>query len=351
MLVDLSSDPATPLMPNAHFALSLLALSAAACGGIDNAADGRIRIAYITNGVDPFWDVAAAGARAAEAEFGVTVEVIFPAPATVEVQRQKVQDLLVRGIDGLAISPVDATNMTPFLDEVAGRVKLITHDSDAPASKRLCFIGVDNYLAGRACGDLLRQALPDGGEVAILIGRLEQDNARLRRQGVIDAVLGRSIDSSRSDAIDSALSGDGFTIVATRTDDFDSSRAKANAEDILVKYPDLKGIAGLFAYNAPACIEALRGAGRLGDVVIASFDEQEATLDGIAAGYVLGTISQDPFQYGYQSVRILKALCEGDDSVLPEGGVLSTPPTVVTKANLEAFREKLRADIAAGAKK
>lgn len=330
-------------------ALGLLAV--AGCQPAADGAPGATRIAYVTNGVDPFWDVAAAGARAAEAEFGVEVEVVFPSPSTVEVQQQKVQDLMVRGIDGLAVSPVDAENMTPFLDGLADRVQLITHDSDAPKSKRRCFIGVDNYEAGRACGELLVEALPEGGQVAIFVGRLEQDNARLRRQGVIDALLGRSSDATRSDAVDAELSGNGFTIVATRTDDFDAARAKSNVEDTLVKYPDLAGVAGLFAYNAPACVEALRGAGRLGQVAIASFDEQDATLDGIAAGHVLGTVSQNPFQYGYESVRILKALCEGDASVLPEGGVLSTPPTVVTKDTVEAFRAKLAADVAAGAAK
>ncbi|MEM9379604.1 MAG: sugar-binding protein [Planctomycetota bacterium] len=333
-----------------HLALLLsTALGLAACGGdASGAGGGNLRIAYVTNGVDPFWDVAAAGARAAEVEFGVDVEVVFPSPDTVEVQQQKVQDLMVRGIDGLAISPIDATNMTPFLDGLSERVKWLTHDSDAPDSKRLCFIGVDNYLAGRECGELLRRALPDGGEVAIFVGRLEQDNARLRRQGVIDALLGRSVDSTRSDPVDGELTGGGFTIVATRTDGFDNARAKANAEDTLIKHPDLVGMAGLFAYNAPACLEALRGSGRLGKVALASFDEQEATLDGIADGHILGTVSQHPFLYGYVSVRILAALCRGDESALPDGGVLSTPPTVVTQENLGPFREKLEADMAAG---
>ncbi len=343
----------TAMIHTARPLLAALSMGAALLAAACQPGQGEegVRIAYVSNGVDPFWDVAAAGARAAEAEFGVDVEVVFPSPATAEVQRQKVQDLLVRGIDAVAISPVDAENMTPFLDTLTEKVHLITHDSDAPKSKRRCFIGVDNYEAGRACGELLVEALPDGGEVAIFVGRLEQDNARLRRQGVIDALLGRPADASRSDAVDAALSGNGFTIVATRTDDFDAARAKSNVEDTLVKYPELAGVAGLFAYNAPACVEALKGAGRLGDVAIASFDEQDATLDGIAAGHVLGTVSQNPFQYGYESVRILKALCEGDESVLPEGGILSTPPTVVKKDNLDAFRAKLKADIASGSGK
>lgn len=331
--------------------LALLAAAAAvlsfACGG-GAAGGGAVRLAFVSNCVDPFWDVAAAGVRAGEKEFGVEVQVVFPASGSIEEQRQKVQDLLVRGVDGIAISPIDAANMTPFLDDVAGRVKLITQDSDAPSSKRLCFIGVDNYVAGRECGKLLREALPGGGQVAIFVGRLEQDNARKRRQGVIDELLGRPADPTRSDPIDAALAGNGFTIVATRTDEAVATQAKANAEDILVKYPDLAGMVGLFAYNAPACLEALRGAGKVGRVQVASFDEQEATLAGIAAGEVVGTVSQNPYQYGYHSVRILAGLCRGDQSVLPPGGVLGTAPTVVTRANLEQFRADLAAAIEAG---
>jgi len=316
-----------------------------ACGG--GGGSGATRLAFVSNGVDPFWDVAAAGARAAERELGVSVTVVFPSPGTIDEQRQKVQDLLVRGVDGIAISPIDGANMTPFLDEVAGRVHLVTQDSDAPASKRRCFIGVDNYAAGRACGRLVREALPSGGKVALFVGRLEQDNARLRRQGVIDELLGRSVDRTRQDAVDAELSGGGFTIVATRTDDSIATQAKANAEDVLVKHPDLAAMVGLFAYNAPACLEALRGASKVGAIKVAAFDEQDATLAAIAAGEVLGTVSQNPYQYGYQSVKILAALCRGDESLLPPSGVLATEPTVVTAANLAQFRAELAAAIAA----
>ena len=324
-------------------ALALAAL--AACGG---AADsGGPRFAYVTNGVDPFWNVAGAGARAAAAEFGVDVDLVFPEGGAVD-QKQKLEDLLIRGVDGIAVAVVDGKNMVSFMDDIAGKTHLITHDSDAPDSKRRCFIGVDNYACGRACGDLLREALPDGGKVALFVGRLEQENAQLRRQGVIDALLDRSFDSTRRDAADATPSGNGFTIVATRTDGFDKSLAKSNAEDTLVAHPDLAGMVGLFAYNAPACMEALRSQDKLGKVKISAFDEQIATLDAIAEGTVLGTISQNPFQYGYHSVRILNGLHAGDESVLPEGGTLTVDPTVVTRENLEEFRAKLEQDIAAG---
>src|SRR6188768_4040760 len=102
-----------------------------------------------------------------------------------------IEGLLARGIDGVVISPVDAKNQVDLINEVAARCPVITHDSDASDSKRLCFVGMDNYKAGRAAGKLVKEALPDGGKIMIFVGRLEQLNAQQRRQGVIDELLDR----------------------------------------------------------------------------------------------------------------------------------------------------------------
>ncbi len=148
---------------------------------------GKPRVAYVPNGPDPFWVIAQKGAEDAAKEFGADLQVIIPNGAV--EQKQKVEDVLVRGIDGVAISPIDAANQTPSIDQWAAKTRVITQDSDAPNSKRLMYIGVDNYAAGRMCGQLVKEAMPQGGKVAIFVGRLEQDNARLRRQGVIEELL------------------------------------------------------------------------------------------------------------------------------------------------------------------
>ena len=140
--------------------------------------------------VADFWNIAKAGCRDAEKDLGIKVEVKMPPEATVVKQKQIVEDLVSSGISAIAISPLDADNQVAWLDSIATKVPLITHDSDAPGSKRLCYIGMDNYKAGRMCGELVKEALPEGGAIMLFIGRLEQDNSKHRRQGVID-VLGR----------------------------------------------------------------------------------------------------------------------------------------------------------------
>jgi ribose transport system substrate-binding protein len=307
-------------------------------------AEKKIRVAYVTNGVDPFWNVAAAGAKAGEKEFKVELEVLMP-PKGLPDQKRMLETLLVRGVEGIAVSPVDATNQVDQLNEACAKTNLITHDSDAPESKRLCFVGMDNYRAGRACGKLVKEVLPDGGKVMIFVGRMEQLNAQQRRQGVIDELAGRpeqSLDKLTYDPPGAEVKGDKFTILGTRTDNFDYAKAKSNAEDAMTAHPDLACMIGLFAYNTPMCFEAVKGAGKLGKVKLAGFDEQDAMLQGIADGHIHGTVSQQPYKYGYESVRILAALARGDRSVLPAGGFLEVPIVTVRKDNVQAFWTELK---------
>ncbi len=81
---------------------------------------------------------------------------------------------------------------------------------------------------------------------------------------------------------------------------------------------------GLFAYNVPACLTAVREAGKLDSIKIVAFDEDDATLQGIIDGEIHGTICQQPYEYGRQSVEILAALARGDRSVLPANWILYT---------------------------
>lgn len=326
--------------------LLLCALTAlCACG--DSAKSSETVVGFVTNGVDPFWTIAAAGAAQGAREHGVKAISRFPNEGIPDQQRI-VEDLIAMGVKGIAISPIDPVNQRGFLDATAQRCSLITQDSDAAGSKRLCYVGMDNYSAGRMCGALVREALPQGGEVMVFIGRIEQENARRRRQGTIDAILGRSVDPDRFDPPGTPVSAGGFTVIDTRTDGYDKARAKANVEDALARHAELDAVVGLFAYNVPACIEALRGAGKLGVVKVIGFDEAEECLAGIADGTVVGTVVQNPFEYGRQSVRILAGLARGDQSVLPSGGELSVPARVIRKAEVEEFRKEVRAHLEAG---
>lgn len=295
----------------------------------------RSKFAVVTTGVASFWDICKIGAEKAGADLDVDVEVLMP-NGGVE-QKSKMEDLLSRGVDGIAAAVIDPINQSEFFDEVAERVEFITVDTDAPDSKRKVYIGVDNYDAGRMCGQLVKEALPEGGQVILFIGRLEQDNSKRRRQGVIDELLDRSRDPSRYDAPGAPVKGEKYTVLATLTDQFDRAKGKANAEDMLTKYPQVGCMVGLFAYNPPLILEALSQAKRLNTVKVVGFDEEDVTLQAIVDGTVHGTVVQNPYEYGYQSVKVLKALFEGDDSMIPANKFINIPARQIRKDTVTEF--------------
>lgn len=324
--------------------LLLPALLAVACGPTDD----RPRFAFITNGTADFWTIAAAGAQAGSQEEDVRVEVLMPTGGITH-QKNMVEDCLTKQVDGIAISPINPADQVELIDAACEKTNVITHDSDAPGTDRICYIGMDNYAAGRMCGELVRGTLPDGGELAIFIGRLEQDNARRRRQGVIDAVLGRDPDPTRNDSADATLeSEDGaYRIVGTYTDQFDRQLAKANVEDVLTLHPDLDACVGLFGYSTPMILEALKVQDELGEIEVVAFDEDRATLRGIQEGTVAGTVVQDPYRYGLESVRVLAALHRGEDlePLGVEDGFLDIPARVIGPDEVDEFWAELERNL------
>ncbi len=168
--------------------------------------EGKPSFAFVSNGVASFWTIAGVGVNKAGAELGVNTDILMPAEGIPD-QKRMIEDLVTKGIDGIAVSPIDPANQTELLNQAAAKTLLVTHDSDAPNANRLVYIGMSNYDAGRLCGKLVKEALPKGGKIMIFVGRLEQNNAKLRRQGVIDEILGRSHNPKRYDKPDQVLRG------------------------------------------------------------------------------------------------------------------------------------------------
>lgn len=327
------------ILSSAIVASLVSALAITGCSK-DSASSNR-KIAFITNGVASFWTIAKFGAEAAGKDLGVKVSVHMPAEGIVD-QKRIVEDLLTRGVDGIAISPIDSENQASFINDTAQKTALITQDSDAPTTARLAYVGMDNYKAGRLLGRLVKDALPLGGDLAIFVGRVEQDNARKRRQGTIDEILDRSIDSERYDPPGTQLTNGKHNIVVTLTDQFDRVKAKANCEDAILKYPKLTGMIGLFAYNAPLCIEALKQSGR-NDIKVFSFDEADETLQGIKSGLVAGTVVQNPYEYGYQSVKLLADHLAGKKDAIPADKFVNIPARRIDRSNVDEFWTDLKA--------
>ncbi|NIA14266.1 MAG: substrate-binding domain-containing protein [Nitrospiraceae bacterium] len=312
------------------FLTALIAVLIAGCGPAqspseDDGASAPIKVAFVTNNASDFWTIARAGTEKAQQELGCKVLFRIPSTGTAQEQQTIVQDLITVGVSGIAISPKDPANQTAMLNRAAQSVSLVTQDSDAPDSNRICYIGTDNYQAGVAAGELIKKTLPEGGKIMLFVGTLDAQNAQDRKKG-----------------IEATLAGTGIEIIDTRTDETDRLKAKANAQDALVTHADLACLVGLWSYNGPAILNGVRASGKLGSVKIVCFDEEEETLQGVKDGHIAGTIVQQPFEFGYQSVKLLNALAQGDRSAVPENQRIIVPVKTITPDTVDAFWARLK---------
>jgi ribose transport system substrate-binding protein len=152
-----------------------------------------VKVAFITNSQDPFWEVARKGCQKGQEDFNAECAFRAPPNGSVEEQKRYIEDLITRGYQGLAISPIDPRNQGQIINQACQAMPVICQDSDAPQTERRFYLGTSNYLAGRAAGELVKQAIPEGGKVMIFVGKLEVLNAQERSRGLIDELLDKPL--------------------------------------------------------------------------------------------------------------------------------------------------------------
>ena len=291
----------------------------------NNSATGTKRLAFVTNNAADFWTIARKGTEKADAELGdVTVEFKISSDGTAAEQTRIMNDLVADGIVGIALSPVDPANEIQLINDTAKKALVITQDSDSPTSDRAVYIGTDNKAAGRQAGDLIKEALPEGGKIMVFVGKIDAQNAKDRLDGIKEVLQGTKVE-----------------IVDVRTDDTDPARAKSNVADAMVKNPDLAGLVGLWSYNGPAILNAVKDANKVGQIKIICFDEDDQTLAGVKDGGIYGTIVQQPYEFGYQAIITMNKILNGDKSVVPANKQIFVPTLVIKKDNVEEFTKKI----------
>jgi ribose transport system substrate-binding protein len=308
--------------------LASIALLNVSCGKQQPAGttQKKLRLAFLTNNAANFWTIARRGCEAAEKELGdVQVDFRIPSTGSAADQQQILDDLLAKGEDGIAISPIDPDNQTELLNRVAKQALLVTQDSDAPKSDRACYIGTDNVAAGVQAGEMIKEAIPQGGKIMVFVGKRDAQNARERLAG-----------------IEKALAGSNVTILDVRTDDTDTVRAKNNVKDTLVNYPDVACLVGLWNYNGPAIVNAVRDAGLERKVKIVCFDEEEETLAGVESGAIYATIVQQPYEFGRLAILNMAKYLRGDPSVFPPDKRIVVPTRIIKQADAAEFHKQLK---------
>jgi ribose transport system substrate-binding protein len=315
------------------YVLGLALILSVSCASPPKSPKAVKTVAFITNSTSDFWKIARKGCEKADSELtDVTVSFKTTNTGATDEQNGLIRQALDRDdADAIAISPVDPAAQKKVINDATKRALVITQDSDAPDTDRALYLGADNRAAGRQAGELVKRALPQGGKIMVFVGRREVQNAQERFDGLKESLQGSKVE-----------------IIDLMTDDANSGTARENAYQALKKYPDIAGMVGLWSYNGPAIVQALRAEGKLGTVKIVCFDDERSTLEAIKEGAIFGTVAQQPFEYGYQSVKTAAQILKGDRSVIPANKTIFIPTVVIQRNNVDEYSKKLDQLLAGG---
>jgi ribose transport system substrate-binding protein len=284
-------------------------------------AQPKLKLGFVGRPANDYWSQIRFGCDTAVVTQG-DVELDFRTPGgrTAADQNQVLSNLLAAGVQALAISPINGDEQVQILDSIPTNILLVCADNDASQSRRAAYVGTDNLAAGAQVAGLLKTALPQGGKIVLLAGSKTAQNARDRIEGIRQG-----------------LAATGIQIVEVFVDGMSETAAFENAQKALATYPDIAGMVGIYSYDGPAILSAVKAAGKAGQIKIICFDAQKDTLDGVAAGEIYASIVQNPYKIGNRTVELMAKYLRGDKAALGDGKIL-IPCQLVTSSNVEEYQ-------------
>ena len=282
----------------------------------------------------PYWQEAAAGLEDSANQLGVTAELTGPANFSTNEEVTAFQQAVAQKPAGILLS---ASNPEAFRDGINSAIEqgipVICVDADSPESRRITFVGTDNFRAGQESGKRMGELLKGKGNV-VIITIPGQYNLGERVRGVEDALKkypGVKITKTIDDKGDPRIAYDAITPLLQGKDK-----------------PD--GIIGLEASGGAGAADALHRIDLDGKIPIVAFDKDPETLDWIQRGAITATVAQKPYVMAYYGIKFLDDLHHnavhdfkdwktGPASPMPAW--VDTGTAVIDKNNLAAFRDAL----------
>ena len=282
----------------------------------------------------PYWQEAEAGLRDIAKTTGVKVELTGPTTFSPSEELTAFQQAVSQHPSGILVSVSDPQSFKGPIDAAISQgLPVICIDADDPESRRVLFIGTDNFRAGQDSGKRMADLLGGQGRILIiaLAGQLNTDE---RVRGVNEALKKYP----------------GIKIAQTVDDKGDPRNANDAVSALLQKKEKIDGIIGLEASGGSGAAEALHRLDMTGKIKIVAFDKDPQTLEGIERGWITATVVQKPYVMAFYGVRFLDDLHHNAVHEFKDWATAPTAPlptfvdtgtAVVDSSNLAAFRKAL----------
>jgi ribose transport system substrate-binding protein len=314
-----------------------VALTLASCGPEPYHQPDERYVLISTNISLPYWQEAEAGMQDAAKALGVKAEFAGPDSFAPDQELDAFQKAVASKPSGIMLSVARPEAFKAAIDTaVLQGIPVVCVDSDAPDSKRVVFIGTDNFRAGQESGRRMAQLLKGQGHIVLVTvpGQLNMDE---RVKGVNDALQ----------------KFPGIKVVQTIDDKGDTRSANDQISKLATTGKDkIDGIICLEASGGPGAGEALHRLDQTGKIAIVAFDKDPETLDFIQNGAINETISQKPYVMAYYGLKLLDDLHHNavheykDWRTAPSAPLptfVDTGTAVVDKSNVAQFKEALAA--------
>jgi ribose transport system substrate-binding protein len=305
-------------------------LSLVNCGGRHSGAEKYYLVA--ANIKVPYWQAAGAGLVKAAVEMKVQAEMVGPDTYNPKAEQEEFRRIMggKPTPTGILVSAADAELMKPDIDAaIAQGIPVVTMDSDSPGSKRLLFIGTNNYQAGVMGGQVIAKQMGGKGDIAVF--------TMPNQANLIERLNGYRFVFSSYPKIKIA------EIVDIKGDPriaFDTTM------NIIEKKKNIDGFIALEAQSGKEIADVLTRNNITGKTVVA-MDTEQRTLEWIQKGVIAATIAQKPFTMGFYGVKVLDDLYHyplkplganwAQDPFAPIPTFIDTGATLVDKSNVESF--------------
>jgi len=308
--------------------LALLAGSMLSCGAHDS---DESFVFVAANLQVPYWQASGAGFKKAGAQFKVRTDFLGPNTYDPKAEREALDQAVQQKATGILLGVTDPALLKDSIDKaIAAGIPVITMDSDAPASKRLFFIGTNNYQVGISGGMRLAQELKGKGNVVVFT-MPDQHNMQDRLHGYRDA-LEHSPGIKITRVVD--IQGDPRIAFDTTTQIIGKEKDQVDAF-VCLEAQSGKEVAGVLnSYHIT------------GKVVMA-MDTDPETLQFIQSGAIAATIAQKPYTMAFVGMQMLDNLyhhkpssLETDwskDSFAPIPAFVDTGSALIDKSNVDSY--------------
>jgi ribose transport system substrate-binding protein len=298
--------------------LCCLAFPLASCGGDDDsdsanndggkaASEEKVELSFVLAALDNAFYVAEKEGIEAEAAKHPNVDISVTAGRKRTAFDQVVsllEDATVQQPDAIAVDGSDTKPLIPALKRVIeADIPLILFDAPAEELKGQykAFIGTDNFDGGKVAGEWLKGALPEGGDVALIL-----------------CVAGHPVTNARVDGFKEGA-GPGFEYVSELDAECDREKARKVMEDILASHPDVDAVFSTSDTQTMGAIKAVKASGK--DPKMISFDAQPEAVKAIIAGDIDATAGWSARALGAAAFNAALAAAQGkpvkDDQLIP----------------------------------